>query len=194
MDWKQFCAAVIGSLAWPTAVVVVVIMLRSPLAKLIPMVRSLKYKDLHIDLSEKLEAVKEVVEAGTQAADQPAPLHADGRLLELARIDPQAAIVTAWSDVEVAMNSLAKSAGIRLNASPMIIASELHALDLLTPLEMRTYRDLRRIRNQAGHHVTDVSFEEARSMAEMCSWLAHRLRMVEQSYLSTKPKNASVPT
>ncbi|WP_123579375.1 hypothetical protein [Pseudomonas brassicacearum] len=195
MDWKQFCAAIIGSLAWPTAVVVVVVLLRSPLAKLIPMVRSLKYKDLHIDLSEKLEAVKEVVEAGTQNAEQPTPLHAEGRLLELARIDPRAAVMSAWIDVERALNSLAKSAGISTNAGPMTIASELHAKDVLTALEMQTFRDLRRIRNDAGHLRADVHFDEAKSMAEMCGWLAHRLRMVEQSYLAAVPStNASAST
>ncbi|MEE9678718.1 hypothetical protein V4842_10450 [Pseudomonas moraviensis] len=194
MDWKQFCAAVIASLAWPTAVVVVVVLLRSPLAKLIPMVRSLKYKDLHIDLSEKLEAVKEVVEAETPNAEQPTPLHAEGRLLELARIDPRAAVMSAWIDVERALNSLAKSAGIRTNASPMTIASELHAKNALNVIEMQTFRDLRRIRNDAGRLRADVHFDEAKVMAEMCGWLAHRMRLVEQSYSAMPSTNTSAGT
>ncbi|MFW9268754.1 hypothetical protein ACLK1G_16360 [Pseudomonas sp. NR3] len=190
MDWKQFCAAIIGSLAWPTAVVIVVVLLRSPLAKLIPMVRTLKYKDLHIDLSEKLEAVKEELEAGTQDNDHPIPLSAEGRLLELARLDPRAAVLSAWIDVERALSSLAARVGISPNSGPMAVANELHVKDFLTELEMQTFRELRRIRNQAGHQYTDVSFEEAKSMAEMCGWLAHRLRMVEESYISFQAMNA----
>jgi hypothetical protein len=157
-------------------------MLKSPLVKLIPMVRSLKYKDLHIDLSEKLEEVKGGLEAGNQDRGRPIQLSAENRLLELARLDPRAAVLSAWIDVESALIDLARTAGVSSNQSPVTIASELHALDVLTELELRTFRDLRRIRNDAAHLPTLISFEEAKSMAEMCDWLSHRLREIDKGF------------
>jgi hypothetical protein len=180
MDWKQFCASIVGSIAWPTAVVIVVVLLKSPLAKLIPMVRSLKYKDLHIDLSEKLEEVKDGLEAESQNSNHPIQLSAEERLLELARLDPRAAVLSAWIDVEHALIDLAKTVGVSSNQTIVTVANELHALDVLTELEMKTFRDLRRIRNEAAHQPSLIFFEEAKSMAEMCDWLSHRLRQVEK--------------
>ncbi|WP_434593363.1 hypothetical protein J3Q09_25985 [Pseudomonas sp. R4-83] len=182
MDWKQFCAAIVGSLAWPTTVVIVVVLLKSPLAKLIPMVRSLKYKDLHIDLSEKLEEVKDGLEAGSKDSNQPMQLSVGDRLLELARLDPRAAVLSAWIDVERALTDLAKTVGVSADQPIMTIANELHARDVLTELEMKTFRDLRRIRNEAAHLHSLIFFEEAKSMAEMCEWLSHRLQKVDKGY------------
>lgn len=190
MDWKQFCAAIVGSLAWPTAVVIVVVLLKSPLAKIIPMVRSLKYKDLHIDLSEKLEEVKDGLKAGNQDSNQPIELSAEDRLLELARLDPRSAVLSAWIDVERALTDLAGTVGVSINNTPVTMANELHALDVLTELEMKTFRDLRRIRNEAAHFRTAISFDEAKSMAEMCDWLSHRLREVEKDIPAEMRANA----
>lgn len=179
MDWLQFSAAIVSAIAWPITVVILAVLLRSPLAKLIPMVRSLKYKDLHIDLSEKLEAVKGELDAHSSQDGQPSYVTASPSVLELARIDPRAAVFGAWVDVERAMTEMATKAGVSLTGSPVSIASELHAIGALNEFELQTFRDLRRIRNDAVHLTAkDVSYDEAASMAEMCQWMAHRIRML----------------
>lgn len=56
MDWLQFVSSVIGALAWPAAVITIIAQLRAPLGKLVPLIRTLKYKDLQIDVGQELEA------------------------------------------------------------------------------------------------------------------------------------------
>jgi len=179
MDWKQFFSAIITAIAWPCAVVIVVMLLKSPLTKLIPMVRSLKYKDLHIDLTEKLDAVKEELEAQTATDEPKLPYVALPGVLELARIDPRAAIISAWIEVERATIEMATKARIPITGTAITIANELHAMDYLSEFEFETFRNLRRVRNDAVHLTTkDVTYDEAVSMSEMCQWLAHRIRML----------------
>ncbi len=181
MDWMQFVAALVESLAWPAVAVVMVALLRKPITKLIPQIRTFKYKDLHVDLGEQLEEVKEAVKKDAVDDQNPIPssppLPAQPDVLSLARLDPRAAILSSWIDVERALRALALKAGISFNSTPMSTASELHAADWIDELAFTTLRDLRRIRNEAAHITTrDISYEEAVSMAEMCQWLAHRLR------------------
>ncbi|KFF84225.1 hypothetical protein [Pseudomonas syringae] len=181
MDWMQFVAALVESLAWPAVAVVMVALLRKPITKLIPQIRTFKYKDLHVDLGEKLEEVKEAVKKDAVDAQNPIPssppLAAQPDVLSLARLDPRAAILSSWLDVERALRALALKAGIPFDATPLSTASELHAADVIDEFTFKTLRDLRRIRNEAAHITTrDISYEEAVSMAEMCQWLAHRLR------------------
>jgi len=59
MDWMQFVSALASALAWPAAVVTVVCLLKNPILGLIPKIRSFKYGELHVDLTEELKAVQE---------------------------------------------------------------------------------------------------------------------------------------
>ena len=183
MDWLQFSAAIIAALAWPAAVVILAVMLRSPLAKIIPMVRSLKYKDLHIDLSEQLEAVKEELNAHAPLDQPEIPYLAPPSVLELAHLDPRAAVFSAWIDVERALMEMASKADISPSGTLASIANELHVMDALNDFEFETFRNLRRVRNDAVHLTSkDVSYDDAVNMAQMCQWLAHRIRMITAQF------------
>lgn len=188
MDWKQFFAAIVTATAWPLAVVLMTFMLRTPLAKLIPMMRSLKYKDLHIDLSEKLEAVKVELDAQPTPDRPPLPYLPLPGVLELAQIDPRASIISAWIEVERATVEMATKAGLPFSGPIITIANELHAKDYLSEFEFETFRSLRQVRNGAVHLTTkDITYDEAVSMAEMCQWLAHRIRMLIQGFPPSEP-------
>lgn len=178
MDWMQFTSAIVGSLAWPLAVIAVVMLLRTPLSKLLPMVRALKYKELSIDFSEKLDAVKEEIGADTPGEFIQLPYTSAPSITELAQIDPLAAIIGAWVDVELALIELAVSAGMKPTGTPQHIASCLHLDDLLSDLEFQTFKDLRELRNKAIHLTAlNLSSGEAEEVAGLCKWLAHRIRM-----------------
>src|SRR5665647_1880486 len=45
MTWLEFIASIIQALAWPAVVIAAVILLRKPLAAVIPLLRRLTYKD-----------------------------------------------------------------------------------------------------------------------------------------------------
>lgn len=192
MDWKQFFAAIVTALAWPAATVTLVMLLRLPLAKLIPMIRSLKYKDLHIDLSEELQAAKVVLDA-SKSAEKPTPAYAPlPGIIELASIDPRAAVLSAWIYVEKALTELAKKVGVQPKSSNMIIANELFVMDAIDELAFSTLQSLRRIRNDAVHLTTrEVTYDEAVAMADMCQWLTHRLKQLTSGLPPSPPADAN---
>ncbi len=173
MDWLQFFASIAGSLAWPAAVVIIVAMMRKPVAGLIPFVRTLKYKDLQIDLGEQLEAVKEKVEASGQSKEpeEPQPVY-----LELARIDPRAAVLSAWVPVELAIKDLAMKRGAMTVGAPIAaLTKRLHAAGEFDDTTYEALAKLRAIRNEAAHLML-VSYDEAISMGEMCEWAVGQLK------------------
>jgi len=184
MDWKQFFAAVVASLAWPIAIVFMVHLLKAPLSSLLPLIRSFKYKDFHIDLGEKLEAVKDTVAA--EPAPEPVP-QASQPAIELARISPRAAVLHAWIEVEKPIRALAERIGMPANRPLPVIARALRGGDVMDDLTFHTFNELLQIRNTAVH-LTDreVTFDEAVTMADMCQWLKGRLD-TEVSKLSPPP-------
>ncbi|MCE0850372.1 MULTISPECIES: hypothetical protein [Pseudomonas] len=180
MDWLQFFSSVLSSLAWPVAVIWLAYLLRAPLRKLIPRVRTVKYGEFHVDIGEQLEEVKEKVDA---AASKPAETPEDPPISfrALAKADPRAAILSAWIPVEVELNAIAKK-----NDAKFVIGKpalrQLQALlekGVLDQLTVETIANLRRIRNSAVHVTEEsVSFDDAMAMAEMCQWVTAQLKRI----------------
>ena len=158
-------------------------LLKGPLAKLIPRVRAVKYGDLHVDIAEQLEEVKEQVDTPgeKEAAEAKDPSIA---FRSLAEADPRAAILSAWIPVEVELNEIAKKGGVELvpGMTTQKLLGPLEKQGLLNKNLITTIAKLRRIRNIAVN-VTErsVSFEDAMNMAEMCSLLAAQLKIINKS-------------
>jgi hypothetical protein len=176
MDWLQFFSSITNSLAWPTAVVALALLMRNPLAKLIPLIRSLKYKDLQIDIGGQLEAAREQVDAisdtpGSATEEPPSSFKA------LAQADPRAAILSAWLPVEIELTAIAKKSGAPVFTPMLKQLKELHDKGILDQLLVDTLMNLRRIRNSAVHVTEEsVSFDDAINMAEMCQWAIVQLK------------------
>lgn len=179
MDWKQFFAALASALAWPTALIVVVLLLRTPLSKIIPKIQSFKFGDLHIDLGKELDALKEKVIASSPPESQPAESSPPPppSILELAASSPRSAILMAWLDVERELNKLATKHGIAPAKTPVSTANLLHIEGVLDESTFTLFRELRAIRNEAAHLGTrEIEFSDAVSMAEMCQWLLQSMQ------------------
>lgn len=184
MDWKQFFAAIVGSLAWPTSIVVTVILLKAPIAKLLPKIRSFKYGDLHIDLEQQLAEVKAEVTASEPEAPLSEPSLIPPSALELAAISPRSAVLMEWLKVERQIAEIAsqydvKPANIHGRGRPMIASAVMRELlerGVINELTFNTFRKLNRIRNEAAHMTSkEIEYDEAVSMAEMCQWLLKSL-------------------
>ncbi|HEJ6164781.1 TPA: hypothetical protein SL829_002110 [Pseudomonas aeruginosa] len=180
MDWLQFSASVIGSLAWPAAVVVLVLLLRQPLAKLIPLIRTLKYKELQIDLGEQLQKVRAEVEATTDELTPDASGLASFK--SVAETDPRAAILSAWFPVERELRDMANKADLPPTAQVSRIIFELINKGVLDDNIGNTLLSTNRIRNDAAHLTgPDVDLEQALSMEELCRRLAVQLRKTKSN-------------
>lgn len=175
MDWLQFVSSVVGSLAWPAAVIAVIVLLREPLGKLLPLIRTLKYKEWQIDVGQELDAVKESVEATTDQpgipAEEPTPV-----FLQLAQIDPRAAVLSAWAPVELALKDLGmKHAIYKVGMPTYLLAESLLKAEVIDYMTYNVLSRLKRIRNEAVH-LGAISYEDAISMGEMCEWALVRLK------------------
>lgn len=190
MDVLQFVSSIIGSLAWPAAVVWLAFLLRAPLAKLIPRVRGVKYGDLHVDIAaqiedvkEQVEDVKEQVEASGEAPTPPPP-EPTLSFQSLAKADPRAAILSAWIPVEIELNAIAEKTGLTLVSGKPAMSQlmELQKMGALDNFMARTLAKLRRIRNAAVHVTGDsVNYDDAIGMGEMCGWVTEQLKRINQS-------------
>lgn len=179
MDWKQFFAALVGSLAWPTSIIVVVLLLKAPIAKLLPKIRSFKYGELHIDLEQQLAAVKAEVTANEPTPSVPIDPTPPPLALQLAEISPRSAVLMAWLEVEKKIEELASEHQLFNKIGPSVrpmpittVMRTLHEKGVITGLTYETFRKLNRIRNEAAHMTSrEIDFDEAIAMAEMCQWL-----------------------
>ena len=129
MDGFTFTDGLVKSLAWPVAAVVMVLLLRHPLTKLIPLLRKLKYKDLEAEFSEKLDKVEKVAAAilpatpeTEVAAGELSPqvrlgaeldaADASVRYSKLLELSPASAMLLVWGDFEKAVREAADRVGL----------------------------------------------------------------------------------
>lgn len=191
MDWLTFIASVIGNLAWPATLLAVVLTLRNPIAKLLPDLRKLKYKDLEVDFSKGLERVEkqldEVVPSVPAAIEQqpevqPEPLPKTRKELvaKIADLSPSAAILESWRNIERTLDFYFSSRGIKRPLSGQSIAGHLDYDPNFPRQLVSAYQELRLLRNKAVHERGAISAAHAREFDEQASRLA--LALIEAAH------------
>ena len=190
MDWLQFVSALVSALAWPAAVVTVVCLLKDPILGLIPKIRSFKYGELHVDLTEELKAVQESLPGkppeplGDKKAPLPTPV-----ALQLAAVSPRGAILHSWLEVEASVDLLANKLGYEFpaKASPVVKMRALYDERVIDPLIYTTFLQLSKVRNDAVHlSDREMEYQDAAMMWSSCAWLIERLNTA----LPKKPAEA----
>jgi hypothetical protein len=156
MDWLTFIAAIVKALAWPLTALAVLILIRRPLLRLIPLLRKLKWKELELEFEQK------IIELKSEAAQAlPAPPtrrqlteRTPSRLEQLAEISPRAAIIEAWIQLEHAASGALSQRlpDVSVTWSSGQIGELLAAHGLLDKNKLEVYNSLRKLRNQAAHH------------------------------------------
>jgi uncharacterized protein YutE (UPF0331/DUF86 family) len=122
MDWLHFVASIVGSLAWPLTVVILVVLLRGPITRVLFTLSRLKYKDLEVAFGQELRQLEEKAKAidiiPRQSRSIPSTEKDSPQLLDeatrLAQDFPEGAVFVGWQVVE---NEL-MSAVMRLAISP----------------------------------------------------------------------------
>ena len=132
MKWQVFVIQLLEAIAWPVALVVGITLFRRPIIKLIPTLRSARYKDLELQFGKRLD------ELGSQAekAELPEPEARPAWVYEspdewtfrdyierLAPISPRVAIAEAWRRVELALRDAASRRGQRIPGDVMTTVS-----------------------------------------------------------------------
>lgn len=187
MDVLSFIAEVIRALAWPTAVVLVALMVRKPVIELLPFLHRLKYKDIELEFSKELAQLKyEVAINEPITCQNSAPLvlsPSSNRLLNIASISTSAAILEAWSDLESA--SIAVASSFWTNPSSDIfknytkLGEYLVQCKVIDEKQLIIFNKLHQLRNKVAHAVNlNLSEEKARTYIELATSLIAHIRAV----------------
>ncbi len=176
MDWLQFFASVIGSLAWPAALVLIVLLLRRELVQMLQRLRRLKYGDAEAEFREKLEMVEvDISELPSPSKLPPTRVSRHQYAEELDRFSNNSAVFVSWLEVESAILNLARTAKVLEPNMPAPRAAELLLKKgLIDSATYRAIRELLDLRNIAVHpnDARIVSKEEANRFKRLADTVA----------------------
>ena len=146
------------------------------MARLIPQLRKLKYGDLEADFGRDVEQVR-------QAAEKTLPKPASdkggqsGDPEMLAEVAPNAAVLAAWREVELAAKKLVAARGHDLDldvANPFLVLEQvLDGAELVERPKVKIFHDLRQLRNRVAHAGEyEVNKQQAKEYARLARALA----------------------
>jgi uncharacterized protein YutE (UPF0331/DUF86 family) len=179
MDWLQFFASVIRSLAWPAAIVLIVLLLRRELVQILRRLRRFKYGDAEAEFEEVLEEVEEEIEE--LPAPKSSPPEGEFRrryLKELDRFSNNSAIFIAWLEVESAILNLARRANLlETNMNALRAAHRLIDQKIIDEATYNAIGDLWKLRNIAVHptDIRQITKEEAERFRKLADKVAASL-------------------
>jgi hypothetical protein len=192
MDWKQFFASAIGSVAWPTAIVAIVYAFKDQLRILIVQIRKIGAAGVNVELSEKVgEAVDagEVVEV-EKGLVAPDVVGLDPTLLQLAKSFPEAALIQSFKELESLILKL--RAGMPDDRPARNLYEVLKALQKqkYIPLSAVTlFQSLRAARNAAVHGGEgELSSSEALELVRQIKLLQDVLHPVLEELPQKNPR------
>jgi hypothetical protein len=181
MDFLTFIAAIVGSIAWPVSLLAALLMMRRPLAELLPGIHRLRYKDLEVDFGkklEKIEAVMDTVEGAAPKGELPAEVQPEplpktrAELLDkLAELSPNAAILESWRSVERTLDFYFESRGIKRPTSGQAILGHLDYDPNFPRKLVSAYQELRLLRNRAAHDRENLTAEHAKEFSALADRL-----------------------
>ena len=202
-DLLVFISSLVSSLAWPAAIVILVLVFRAPLQKLLEGLTRLRYGDLEIDFGREVQNIKDQV---TTAGIELAPKTTTAKMvtndsnqiiadaLELVEEFPESAVVLAWTSVECELFDV----GVRFDipASNRRYNPPSRTIRLLREhgyLDSETHNILdrmRNLRNAAAHPVREkvkISSDEATEFVIIAGAMTEKLKSLEPSFNSEYP-------
>jgi hypothetical protein len=164
MNWLQFIAALVGSLAWPATVLVAVLMFRKQLLALAPFLREMEAAGIKFKFGERLEKIRAQAEendALPPPSAQPEIPNQPGQASYRVTTDPtrflafnapRALVLESWMQVEEAIREAVadKNAASRLH-NPRVMVEKLLREERISSETAKIIEDLRKLRNEAAH-------------------------------------------
>jgi hypothetical protein len=157
MDWKQFFASVIGAVAWPTAFLVLLFMLRKQIPSLAERLEELSLPGgAKAKFEKQLETARIEAEKLPDAPSEPeheriVPEGDERRFVRLAASAPEQAIVETYNRVEGILIKIALELGIESGTSSSAILDDLLRRGLIDTSLVQLAKTLSEARNVAAH-------------------------------------------
>jgi hypothetical protein len=192
MDWKQFFASVVGSLAWPAAAIAIVYVFKDQLRLLIGHIKKIGAAGVNVELSEKVE---EAVDAGEivqveRGLIAPDVIGLDPTLLQLAKSFPEAALIQSFKELEALILQIrARIPDARPSRNLYEVLKALEKQEFIPQSAVALFQRLREARNAAAHIKGDeaLSSSEALDLIRQVKLLQEVLR---QALDQLPPKGA----
>ena len=175
MNWLAFWASIIGSLAWPATIIIVILIFKQQLLAAVPWLRELEVGSVKVKFAEELAKATDAAEA-IPAPNAPAaipPPITDNDLL-LAEHAPIGLVLQSWMNVENAINDAAVRHSLvsTLRGTPRPtptyrLINDLQERGAISTATAKTLSYLRDLRNQVAHRRGVIDSEQALEYARL---------------------------
>ncbi len=174
MDKYTFISEMTKALTWPATLIVVLLLMRKPLVCLIPFMRKLKFKEFEMEFSEQVQALKSEAQIDeTSGIDNPA--------MNILSFSTRAAVLEAWMELESVAASLAASNWNTSSLSPFKnyakLGHYLHQCGVLSDSQLKSFDELRKLRNQLVHtEEVELTENDAKAYIMIASSLVNQIK------------------
>ena len=153
MDVYQFIASLVSSLAWPVAVVVLLLAFKAPIARMVERLpKRVKAGPLEVEWPEVATEARVALATSPEVKTAASPGSLTERFAKMAEDEPDAAIMTAWAEVEKALRERMGGLGIRQpSIAGMMLARLAHERGEISDSTLRAIEGLSVLRNLAAH-------------------------------------------
>ena len=183
MDGFTFTTEIVKALAWPVSAITLVFLLRKPIIDLVPLMKKLKYKELELEFSQEMKALKSEATINSVKDTQTVSPPANSKALDLLSFSARAGIMEAWIEVEAAATEVASSFWGQSPNETMRNYSKLgeylHQCKVIDDKQLITFQRLRQLRNKVAHvRDLDLNDDDAKSFILMAENLAKHIKSV----------------
>jgi hypothetical protein len=156
VDWLTFIAALVGHLAWPTAAIVSIYLLRREILPMFSRLLKFKHGDTELVFREELSKASDAIPEDKRTANsQPHEIKSDNKLDEvdkLAAINPTAGILIYFKNVQNKINKIAINENFDTKHLPIrFLIRDLVRHNVLKPEYVEIFERLQKARNIAAH-------------------------------------------
>jgi hypothetical protein len=186
MGVLEFISSILSALAWPIAVILIVVILRRPLRHLLLRLETLKGPGVEATFERQVEAAKEEVASAVAGSPQVEKREESRQeslevadLLQLADVSPRSAILETWLRVETALSEAAANLDLPANMrrGTLLFIETLERQGIISPEVGRALRRLRNLRNVAVHTPDlNLSRESIIDYVETAEFIVRSLR------------------
>ena len=196
MNVFNFIASVIDSLAWPVAVVILVLSLRLPLGKLLPELRRLRYGKFEMDFGQQVRNLEATARtAGIHLPKRPVPpklrvLDSNEIINDATQLSadfPEASVVMAWKAVEREIIQALERFGIiedkQKSATSVKNIALLHNRGFIEDHTRELLDRMRKLRNIAAHsdrEAVNITSNEALEFINLSVALNEKLKDLKE--------------
>lgn len=167
-------------LKWPITIIIISIIFKEALNKLLLRLKKINYKEFQAEFSKAINSIEQKYKFFSKDEEQTKT----NQLIKLADITPNATIVDAWREVELAALSAALYNKFEIRGRKGRVAGgkaikELFGRNIINGDDFQLYRRLKELRNKVVHAEEQISVKEAIKYSLLALDFAEKLREIK---------------